>query len=162
MLILALDQATSKTGWSLWEDSKLVDSGVFKTPSKMKYEDRLTFMKLKIAEVHKTNKLDKMFIEGIQLEMEEGQKDISVDTFRKLAHLQGIIIQWSNENNVDLEIISPSTWKSKINIFYDKRKTQKLAAQRYVKDNFGKEVTEDEADAICIGASQLATKKLAW
>lgn len=162
-MLLALDQATSKTGYSIWENHQLVESGVLKASSKLCYEGRLTFMKNEILNLLYKFDIDKILIEGIQLEqLEDTSKDISVDTFRKLAHLQGILIQIFYEKEVDYEIISPSVWKSKIGIFTQKRKEQKQFAKDYVQSNFKKVVSEDEADAICIGASQVVKEELAW
>lgn len=44
------------------------------------------------------------------------------------------------------------TWKSKLGIKGVRRDEQKRNAQAYVQNTYGKKVSQDESDAICIGA----------
>lgn len=50
------------------------------------------------------------------------------------------------------EIVPSVRWKSQLNIKGKKRAEQKKNAQAYVLEHYGKKVTQDESDAICIGA----------
>jgi hypothetical protein len=59
-------------------------------------------------------------------------------------------------DNIPILELSPSHWRSVIKDkhgikFGRTRVEQKKKAQEFVKDYFNKEVTEDEADAICLG-----------
>ena len=51
-----------------------------------------------------------------------------------------------------------ATWKSKLKIRGKSRPEQKKNAQKYIKENYNMEPTEDECDAICIGLAHIASK----
>lgn len=53
--------------------------------------------------------------------------------------------------------IQPSEWRSRLNINKGKAKREELKQMsiQYVKDNFGLELSDDEADAICIGSGYI-------
>ena len=50
------------------------------------------------------------------------------------------------------ETVLAGTWKSKLGIKGARRDEQKRNAQAYVQNTYGKKVSQDESDAICIGA----------
>lgn len=158
---ISIDQATRKTGIAYWKDNELVKVGLISKNEK-DFGKRLNQIKESIFNEIISFQAEKIVIEGIQLEsIEDQSKDISVETFRKLAMLQGILISLFVELGVQYEIIPPSVWKSKVNIFYNKRKDQKKAAIRVVKELLNLDVSEDIADAILIGISTIE-EELAW
>lgn len=158
---LSVDQATRKSGISYWKDNTFikVDSINKNDPD---FGKRLNQIRDHIRnEIIKTQ-AELVLIEGIQLEsIEDQSKDISVETFKKLAMLQGVLISLFTELGVSYEIVPPPVWKSKVGIFHNKRKEQKKEAIRIVKERFGIEVKEDEAESILIGASRLE-EETAW
>ena len=160
MRILAFDQATQTTGWSLWVDGELTDFGKFS------YE---------VADIHKRihrqveqvkyliseHEPDKVIIEDIQMQVN------NVSTFQKLAWLQGAIIETLIQLNMPFELSRPSEWRAVCNFLkgQDKhRDNQKKLAQTWVREVFNQICTQDEADAICIGyaASYNADNELNW
>lgn len=158
---ISIDQATRKSGIAYWKDSVLVKVDLI-SKNDPDFGKRLNQIKDHIRnEIIKTQ-AELILIEGIQLEsIEDQSKDISVETFRKLAMLQGVLISLFTELGVSYEIVPPSVWKSKFGIFHNKRKQQKKEAIRLVKELFGIEVTEDRAESILIGASRLE-EETAW
>ena len=58
-------------------------------------------------------------------------------------------------NDIAIEPILPSEWRTVLDINKPKadRPEYKRRAIKYVKDNFGLDVSDDEADAICIGVA---------
>ena len=73
-------------------------------------------------------------------------------TFKSLAEVFGIIFEYATELGVDNEAILSGTWRKGLGIAGTKREERKANTQKWVKDNCGISVSEDEADAIAIGA----------
>lgn len=76
----------------------------------------------------------------------------NVETFKVLAHVFGIIWELAEELNIKNEPILSGTWRKGLGIAGRTRSEQKKNAQKWVSDNFNLKVSEDAADAICIGA----------
>lgn len=53
-------------------------------------------------------------------------------------------------------------WKSILGIKGKARAEQKRNAQQYVLNIYGVKATQDESDAVCIGAAYLKGRKCAW
>ena len=88
----------------------------------------------------------------IVIEDVANQKNVA--TVVKLARLQGAILEMRRKyGHATLEIIRPTEWRKglKFRQGRTKRKELKEQAQAFVDEKFGKRVSEDEADAICIG-----------
>lgn len=89
--------------------------------------------------------------------------------FQTLANLQGVIIDflYENRDKYKYKIASSSTWRSYLGINSgDERENAKAKAQSYVKLMYSLNVSQDEADAICMGkyfTSQFNGKpKIVW
>lgn len=157
MTILAFDQATRTSGYSVYEDQKLIAHGTF-TFIDSSLGMRLWKIRQKIEELYNTYLPDKIVYEDIQLQ--QGAIN-NVVTFKSLAEVFGIIYEYSTELGVDNEAILSGVWRKGLGIAGNKRDIQKSNAQKWVLDNFKIRVVEDEADAICIGAyaAGIRTKK---
>ena len=153
--LLALDQATRVSGWAVFKEGKLIDFGHFTVddeeigPRLLKIEN---FIKNKIKEWD----IDTLAFEDIQMQASVGN---NVQTFKKLAQVQGIIIELAEEEKLDYSIISSNTWKSTLKIKKQGRAAEKKQAQEYVKENYKVSPTQDEADAICIGIHAISSAK---
>ena len=77
----------------------------------------------------------------------------NVQTFKVLAEIFGVTQEYLAEQGHSYHIVSSNTWKSKLQIKGRTRPEQKKNAQAYVLEHFNKKVSQDESDAICIGAS---------
>lgn len=144
---LALDQASRTTGWAIYDNKTLITSGHFSISANKIMRDRLysfvTYFNDLIEKYHP----EKIYYEGIQYQS-------NIETYKKLAYIQAMIIYFSS--NIPIIELSPSHWRSVIKDkhgikFGRSRTEQKKKAQDFVKEFFNKEVTEDEADAICLG-----------
>lgn len=146
MKILAFDQSSKLSGWSLFEDDKYSCSGVI-DKSKIKDSDRrIGEMGLEICEKIQELKPDCVIIENVQ-------QQAGVATVILLSRLQGFILGWCYAHNVRIEIIGPSQWRSTLSFRQGagvKRKELKAQSIEYVKLNYGLDVSEDEAESICI------------
>lgn len=92
---------------------------------------------------------DEVILEDIQLQ-KFGQGEEAVLTYKKLAHLQGVLKNYLYENGIIYKIVSPATWRALSQIKGKTRTERKRSAQIKVDEFYGIKVTQDEADAILI------------
>jgi Holliday junction resolvasome RuvABC endonuclease subunit len=155
-IILALDQALKITGWSLYKDSKLIDVGNFSISANLPIERRLTLLWHKLNELYAEYEFNTLAFEDIQLQG-------NAETYKKLAYVQASIILWCYNQNIEFHILSPSHWRSVIKkhcgiSFGRSRKEQKKTAQDFVNNKFNMQLSEDEADSVCIGYAYFLEK----
>ena len=148
MTILAFDQATRTSGYSVYRDQDLIAHGTF-TFTDSNLGIRLWKIRQKVEELYNKYLPDKIVYEDIQLQ--QGAVN-NVVTFKSLAEVFGIIYEYATELGVDNESILAGVWRKGLGIAGNRRDIQKANAQKWVLDNCGIRVVEDEADAICIGA----------
>ena len=149
MIILALDQSTRISGWSVFEDKELKDFGHW-TETSDQIGKRILNISNHIKDLINRYDPDLVVFENIQLQ----NRSVGVDTFQKLAWVQGAIISVLEEWDVEYKIIYASEWRKSCDFLKgnDKhRNEQKKIAQQWVKDTYNLKCTQDEADAICIG-----------
>jgi len=82
----------------------------------------------------------------------------NVKTLKELSQLQGVIIGYCKTKNIEVNIISPTTWRKQLCFKQGagiKRKELKQQCFDWVKNNLGLEKSEDEVEAIGIGAAVL-------
>lgn len=150
MKILALDQASRTSGWSVFENGKLVTYGKF-TVDDTDFGLRLQKIRNKVKSLIETHNPDEVVFEDIQLQANQGN---NVDTFKKLAEVFGVIYELLTELNISNRAVLSTVWKSKLKLLHgtgQKRESQKQEAQRWVAETYGVKPTQDESDAICIG-----------
>lgn len=155
--VLALDQATKISGWSLWDDETLLRYGVFKAKSKDTI-DRLVEIRQWLTNLIINYKPDIVLLEDIQYQQKiegkavfNGEAINGVTVYKALAELLGVLQVSLREQGVDFKVVSSSTWRADVGIKGKTRTDKKRSAQVHVRDWFDINVTEDEADAICIG-----------
>ena len=83
----------------------------------------------------------------------------NVVTYRILSEILGVTEEYMVEKSMPYEIVSSNTWKSKLEIKGKQRAEQKKNAQQYIINKYNKKVTQDEADAICLGTSLFIKKE---
>lgn len=150
--ILALDQATKVTGYSIFDDGKLVKYGTFQTTSDDEVA-RCVSVKNWFLSMLQNWRPDYVGIEGIQYQPKvfDGDTVGSVTLFQTLAHLQGALLVACFENNVPYKICPTNTWRNVCGVKGRTRIDKKRSMQRLVKDWYGITASDDEADAIGIG-----------
>ncbi len=144
---MALDQASRVTGWAIYDNKNLVAHGRFSISANKTMQERLKSFVIYLIDLVDKYHPEKIYYEGIQYQS-------NIETYKKLAYIQAMIIYFSN--NIPIMELTPSHWRSIIKDkhgikFGRSRAEQKQKAQDFVKEFFNKEVTEDEADAICLG-----------
>lgn len=145
--ILALDQASKTSGYSVFKDGKLHTYGKF-TFEDADLGERLCKIKNKILELINEYDIDELIFEDIQLQNNVTQ---NVQTFKILAEVYGLIDQMASELKIPHRSYLASSWKSQLGIKGKDRAEQKRNAQKYVMSTYSVKCTQDEADAICIG-----------
>lgn len=156
MKLLALDQASRTTGWAIFDDQDLIDSGTFTLKSD-DIGERLVQYRQYLSDLLDKYEIDQVAFEDIQ--MQQGAIN-NVQTFKVLAEVFGVTQEYLAEQNYFYHIVSSNTWKSKLQIKGKQRAEQKHNAQTYVLNHYNKKVTQDESDAICIGASIVGDKRV--
>lgn len=151
--ILAFDQATGISGWSVFDDKELIQCGTFKTNQATSAE-RIEAVRQWVASMIEMWQPDRVAIEDIQLQQfgaKNGDNIEGVTTYKVLAHLQGVLINFFFINNIKYDIIHAATWRSYCEIKGRTRSDKKRSAQLLIKEWYDASVSQDEADAICIG-----------
>lgn len=148
MTILALDQASRTSGYAVFCDDQLIDSGKF-TYEDADLAERLVKIRKKVETLIDYFHIEKIILEDIQLQNNVGS---NVVTYKALAEVIGVLTELAAEKKLPYELVPSTVWKSTLQIKGRTRPEQKKNAQQYVLNTYGKKVTQDESDAICIGA----------
>lgn len=151
--VLAIDDATHNSGWAIFDDNKLIKYGVFSTNQSTEVE-RISSIKNWLINMTSIWRPDIVVIEDIQLQTDKDlryETGENIGTFKILAHLQGVLQNILFELHVPFETVYSSVWRKACNIKGKYRADKKKSAQLQVKEWFGIDVTDDAADAICIG-----------
>lgn len=155
MKILAFDQGSSISGWSVIQDGQLIDFGVIDLHKEKNIEPRMQHMaqeiKNKISEIAP----DKIVFEDVALQD-------SPKVVIWLGRLQGYLQMLCWESNIPYSIYLPTSWRKVVGIsstkpnedgkkVRKKRKELKEDACKIIFDKYKLSVSDDIADAILIG-----------
>jgi len=162
MNILAIDQARNGA-WAVYdyEKGKLIGYGSYEFPfEQYTYAKAIMHIKELISSVIKAYDVEAVFIEEIQMR-------VNTQSFKKLAQLQGVLVNLFEENKYLYGFVYPSQWqcfcKARIHSAGEpedhtqeseqlRKKPSKILSIQFVKDQFGIETENDNlADAICQG-----------
>lgn len=142
--VLALDQASYTTGYSVFDDEKLVYYNSYTVDG-----DRIERI-IKIRDWFKSLieawNPDYVAFEGIVMD-----KGNNVTTFEVLAFLLGVLVVTTVDAGVSYKICPNATWRQYCQIKGNTRNDRKRSTQLRIKELYGIDATEDCADAICIG-----------
>ena len=155
--LVAFDQASNHTGYSVFDDAKLIKWGLLDASglgdnTKARIKDMIR----QINEVLSTYNPDLVIIEGVM-----GQANTHV--LIVLAQLQGCIIRMCDAAGIDYVIYEPTVWRSQLSFAQGKKvKRAELKAQavEFIRKAYKLMVEEDVCEAICIGLSHLKRMKI--
>lgn len=170
MITLGLDMSSKKSGYSLFEDNKLIEYGLWEIPKaeEINWRDRIVWMSNQLNEYILTHKVDRVFVEDVPLRMENPQ------TLKILSALQGVVISVCVSNNLKVDFIGVSQWRSILGLFTGTRKGTereelKKSSIEYANKTFelnliwksksSKFNQDDIADSINVAYSQIIDKK---
>lgn len=150
MKVLAFDQSSRCSGYAFFENGEYVESGVIDmSKSKLGTYERSFEMARELWKVIKKYKPEHLIIE-------DTQQQSNIKTVIILARLQGIIIGYAEAHGVKVHILLPSQWRSALSYSQGpkiKRAELKQQSIDYVKEIFGLDVSDDEAEAIAEGVA---------
>lgn len=144
--ILAFDQSTKISAYSLWIDGKYIDVGTIDLHKMKDTSERVRAMGVELCKVIEKYNPTKVVIEEVA-------QQSNPMTLKLLARIQGVIIGFCAAHNIDTYIVEPSKWRSTLHFKQGsgvKREELKAQAIKYVKDNYGLKLSEDSCEAICI------------
>ena len=147
--ILAFDQASITSGWSVFDGETLIKYGKW-TSDGTHSTERIAKTKYWVAGMIQKWAPDQVILEDIQLQKFNDASE-GVTTYKKLAHLQGVLKNYLYEQQIAYTLVSPATWRAYSEIKGKTRQDKKKNAQLKVKRFYDVSVTQDEADAILIG-----------
>ena len=149
-----MDQASRVTGWAVFDDGELYNYGKF-SATQTDVGDRLHFIRKEVIGLIEKFDIDEVVFEDIQL-----QNNVvnNVATFKALAEVFGVLHELFVEMKMPRTAVLSTVWKSSLGIKGKDRPAQKKAAQDWVVKTYNVKATQDECDAICIGAHYTKNK----
>lgn len=147
--LLALDQSSKVTGYTVLEDGKIIRVSHFECIGD-DVGDRLVQFRKKIGHLIDEYEIDEIVFEDIQLQDVNGSRETGVKTFKVLAEVFGVIHELCSEIKMPYTAVLPIKWKAHFKIAGKGRTQEKKMAQAYVLKNYNIKCTEDEADSLCI------------
>lgn len=146
--ILAFDQASITSGWAAFDNNELIKFGSW-TSDGSHSTDRIMKTKNWFANMIQIWKPNLVVLEDIQLQKFDGGEQVL--TYKKLAHLQGVLENYCYENGYIYKVVPPATWRAYNEVKGKSRSDKKRSAQLIIKNLYDLNVSQDEADAILIG-----------
>lgn len=154
MKFLALDQALGVSGWAIFDNKTLVAANTFTVSKTAPMERRLLEIYKNLTDLYHEYEFEKIYFEDIQLQAGNAL------TYKHLAYAQAAIILWCGHMNMDWSMSAPSHWRKVLGGgFGRKRAEQKRYAIQLVQNWYNIEVSNDIADAICIGRAAIKENK---
>ena len=153
--ILALDQARNGA-WAVfdYEKKELLDYGVFSFDAKKyTYAQAILQIESLVAQLLNRHQISAVFIEDIQLRA-------NVQAFKRLAQLQGVLVNLFEKNEYLYGLIAPTQWqhfcadcgKAAQTDMTAEKKQSKLRSLQFARAQFHIQTENDNlTDAICIG-----------
>ena len=144
--VLAFDQSTKISAYSLWIDGKYIEVGIIDLHKMKDTSERVRAMGVELCRVIAKYKPTAVIIEEVA-------QQSNPMTLKLLARIQGVIIGFCAAHNIDTYIIEPSKWRSILHFHQGagvKREELKAQAIQHVKNVYGLDASEDESESICI------------
>ena len=147
MKILTFDQSTKLSAYSWWIDGQYIESNYIDLHKIKDTSERVRAMGVELCKVITKYNPEKVVIEEVA-------QQSNALTLKLLARIQGIIIGYCAAHNIETYIVEPSKWRATLHFKQGagvKREQLKTQAIQYVKDVYGLELLEDQAEATCLG-----------
>ena len=155
-IVVGIDGSTHKTGIAVFCDGRYIKHTLIDLHKVKDINERIPKM---IGEICK-------YIDGIipdKILMEETVLISNADTLKKLAYLAGGVMFYAHERGIEFELVLPSQWRKKIGLQQSnkiKREVLKQESIQAVKQEYGLDVTDDEADACLLARSGFDLPKI--
>lgn len=159
MRVLALDQASRVSGWAIFDDDNLEQYGKIDVSKYYELGERLHQIRQEVEHIIDDEHIDVVILEDIYM---DGQRVNNVQTFKALAEVFGVLYELCVDMEKPVEAVLAGTWKSTLGIKGKTRPDQKRSAQVWVEKEYGIKPTQDEVDAVCIGAHYIRQMANDW
>ena len=149
--LVSIDGSTQKSGIAYFCNGKYVEHVLLNFSKDKNMENRFESMSKEIWKILDGYRPNIIYIE-------ETYMANNPQTSKILTRLQGVVYAWCINNACEFNTIRPTSWRKQLNFQQGKnvkREQLKKQSLQYVLDNYGLEVTDDEADAICIADAVL-------
>lgn len=149
-IFISLDQSTKLTGYCVWINGEYKTSGLLdcqKTDVLFRFDEMVE----KIFAI-----LD--YYNPVVVYIEDTAMQRNAKVLKELSQLQGAIVGYCITRKIDIHIIKPSEWRKELGFEQGrgiKRPELKQQCFKWVRENLGIEKSEDEVEAIGIGAAVL-------
>ena len=149
MRIMGIDSSSQKTGVALY-DGKLRHYELIDYSHVRDYDTRFDSMVADIQKIIERKQPDVVYAEDTW--ESKGGKFNNTATLKKLSYIVGAIRCICLQKDIPFNLIYPSEWRKTVGISIANNKRGKLKELSidYVAENYGAEVNDDVADAICI------------
>lgn len=109
MIVCGIDASTSCTGWSIFDNGRLMAYGAIK-PKGDDWRDRVMVLTMDISHIFKQYRPEMLYIEDIP--MKKGSL-----TIEKLGAVQGAILALCAAYKIKPCFLLPSKWRGDLNLF---------------------------------------------
>lgn len=150
-ILIALDESTVSTGFSVFKNNELIDYGVIQSKSKNVIE-RIDMIITEINKLIDKYAPNEIVAENVMITM-------SAPTAKALLGLELLIELNAFQKNIPCSLIRPSSWRKILGLSNSpklKRADKKKETMEYIKNKYGiEEKIDDICDAIAIGTAYL-------
>lgn len=149
MITMAIDASSKSTGVAIFKDKELVARHLIAAAG----TDSLARIKKMVSEIeilYKAWNVDAVIMEDVI----PADVHNNLNVFKTLHYLQAALVLMFHNHEQKVEFYVSSEWRKKCGIRTGRGITRdmvKAADIKFVKDNYGIDVNDDVADAICIG-----------
>jgi Holliday junction resolvasome RuvABC endonuclease subunit len=156
MKIIGIDASTNKTGIAVFVDAKYKTHTLIDLHKIKDSTERVPQMMVAICDYLDEHKPDKIIIE-------ESILTTNAATMKMLSNIAGAVMYYAAKNGIEFEFALPTHWRKKIGLSQSskiKREVLKAEAIMAVKQEYGMDVTDDEAESLLIARSGFDLPKI--
>lgn len=156
MKIAGVDASSNKTGIAIFENGQYIEHTLIDLHKIKDPDQRIPKMMVEICKYIKKHMPDKII-------MEKSMMKNNIDTVQKLSNIAGAVMLYAATKNMEFQHVYPSEWRKKIGLQQStqiKREVLKEEAVQAVKQEYGMDVTDDEAESILIARSGFDLPKI--
>lgn len=157
MICAGFDQASNVTGYGVIEDGALIDHGLINHESIKKDQP----LRVKTMFESITRLIDRYVPDYLTVESTYYRHNLA--SFKLLSELAGMVLGYGYAKGIPSGQLMPSAWRKIVGIKTGKNvgsDEEKRLAVQFVKEKFGVDCQDDEAEGICIAwASWLLNSK---
>ena len=156
MLICGIDASSNKTGIAVFCDGEYIEHTLIDLHKIKDADKRIPKMMLEICKYIKKHMPDKIIMEKSILKS-------NISTVQMLSNLAGAVMLYAATKGIELQFVYPVEWRKTVGLQQStkiKREILKEEAIRAVKQEYGLNVTDDEAEATLIARSGFDLPKL--